>query len=291
MRQPLLSIIIANYNYGKFLEDAIRSVCAQRCDAEVELIICDGGSTDCSVEVIKKYESFIYWWCSEKDSGQSSAFNKGFAHAHGRFLTWLNADDILMPGTIKALLDISGRFPDCQWFTGNYLEFRDDNNKIIKAPWGPHYLPAFVHSFSAPLIIFGPTTFWSADAYMKVGPIDESLHYSMDTDYWLRMKKAGYRQKRINHCCWAFRMHGNSKTAQYEGRVIPDKIKEKWYEELYLVNNRIGYHCSRVVRWMCILTRLIDGSVLVALLRRIFLVGKKIDWKFLNQSEMQSGKI
>ena len=88
--QPLLSIVIANYNYGRFLEEAIQSVLMQDAGDLAELIICDAESTDNSVEVIKKYEKHITWWCSEKDGGQSAAFNKGFSHARGKFLTWLN---------------------------------------------------------------------------------------------------------------------------------------------------------------------------------------------------------
>ena len=98
---PFFSIVIVNYNYGRFLEAAILSILNQSC-VDYELIVVDGGSTDNSVDIIRKYKNSISWWCSEKDNGQSHAFNKGFAHANGRFLTWLNADDLLMPGTLAA---------------------------------------------------------------------------------------------------------------------------------------------------------------------------------------------
>ena len=92
MVQPLLSIVIANYNYGRFLEDAIKSVLSQDMGDKVELIICDAASSDNSVEIIKKYADKISWWVSEEDKGQSDAFNKGFAHATGKYGCWLNAD-------------------------------------------------------------------------------------------------------------------------------------------------------------------------------------------------------
>ena len=114
--QPLFSIIIANYNYGRFLEEAIQSVIAQEMGDKVELIVCDAASMDNSQEIIKKYacglppnilrtdwqlltnpprltsnnSQLISWWCSEKDGGQSAAFNKGFSHARGKYLTCLN---------------------------------------------------------------------------------------------------------------------------------------------------------------------------------------------------------
>lgn len=278
--QPLLSVVIANYNYGRFLEDAIQSVFAQDAGEQVELIVCDAASTDNSVEIIKKYCDRIAWWCSEKDGGQSAAFNKGFKHSHGRFLTWLNADDILLPETVHALQSAAASHPECEWFTGNYLQFRQDNKKVIFAPWGPHIMPGFVQTFNAPLVVFGPTSFWSRRAYESVGPIDESLHYSMDTDYWLRMKKAGYKQRRLLHCCWAFRMHDMSKTAQYDGRDIEDSLKNKWYEELEAINSRLSYKCSRFRRFLLCIVRALDGSAVVAIWRKFFVVGKRLVFKY-----------
>ena len=272
--RPLLSVVIANYNYGRFLEDAIQSVITQDAGDQVELIICDAASTDNSVEIIRKYSSKIAWWCSEKDKGQSDAFNKGFAHAHGRFLTWLNADDILLPGTFSALHYASIASPECEWFTGNFLQFKHHDGEITFAPWGPHFLPKFLQGPETQLMIFGPTTFWTREAYAKVGPIDINLHYSMDTDYWIRMKIAGYQQGRINHCCWAFRLHEESKTAQYEERDIDMITKQKWFEELRVIHKRHNYYPRKRNKWLTRLWRLIDGSLAVALYRRCFIVGR-----------------
>jgi len=284
MMQPLLSIVIANYNYGRFLEETIQSVLCQVDETmclpsgeRIELIIVDGGSNDNSVEIINKYADRLAWWCSEKDRGQSHAFNKGFAHTTGRFLTWLNADDLLLPGTIEVLKYASERHPGCEWFTGNYLQFALDTRKIIFAPWGAHMLPPFLQTFNSPLVIFGPTTFWSRQAYLKVGDIDETLHYSMDTDYWLRMKKHGYRQRRLNHCCWAFRMHSASKTAQYGTREIDEDIRSRWYQELRFVNQKVGYRCPLYLRLLGLIMRFWDGSALVASYRWLFIVGKNVD--------------
>lgn len=276
MQPCLLSIVIANYNYGRFLEDAIRSVINQDGFDRCELIVVDGGSTDNSVDVIRKYADKLAWWCSERDRGQSDAFNKGFAHAKGRFLTWLNADDILLPGTLSSLAVNARRHPACEWFTGNYLQFRQDNGMIRFAPWGPHIVPGFAQALSAPLVIFGPSTFWSRAAYAQVGPLNVDLHYSMDTEYWLRMKKAGFRQRRLNHCCWAFRMHDASKTADYEGREIADKTKEAWYEELRNVQKALGCHVSAWRVWLMRTVRLFDGSALVSLYRHHFVRGRKL---------------
>ena len=108
---PELSIIVVNYNYGRFINDAIESVIGQESFDNCELIIVDGGSSDNSVECIKEHANKIAWWCSEKDKGQSDAFNKAFSHARGKFGFWLNADDILMPGAIKAILEYLSSHP------------------------------------------------------------------------------------------------------------------------------------------------------------------------------------
>ena len=242
---PLISIVIANYNYGRFLEDAIQSVLAQDMGDDVELIICDGGSTDNSVEIIKKYaaglppntsrEEFelqppnskfqppnskpqtfnsqlqtlnsklISWWCSEKDGGQSAAFNKGFSHARGKYLTWLNADDVIPYGALKIILASMRAHPDCEWFTGNHLRFLESDKVIIQVEWGPHFYPKVLQRKNSPLVIFGPTSFFAKSAYERLGGIDESLHLAMDTDLWLRFQSAGIKQRRINCYCWAFR--------------------------------------------------------------------------------------
>ena len=141
---PLVSIIIANYNYGRFIGEAIESVLSQS-SQDSELIICDAASTDGSVDVIQKFCKCANrknrvegnWhigdrisWVSEKDGGQSAAFNKGFSRAKGRFLTWLNADDVMLPGTIENLKRAAGKSPEHEWFVGGCF-WLDPAMKII----------------------------------------------------------------------------------------------------------------------------------------------------------------
>ena len=97
---PFFSIVMANYNSGHYIERAIQSVLSQSCK-DFELIVVDGGSSDESVDIIKKYTDKLSWWVSEPDKGQSDAFNKGFSHATGRYYTWLNADDLLLPNVLE----------------------------------------------------------------------------------------------------------------------------------------------------------------------------------------------
>ena len=232
--QPLFSIVIANYNFGRFLGDAIESVVAQDMGDAVELIICDAASTDNSVEVIKKYacglppntsyeewrsksnlqlttphSQLITWWCSEKDGGQSAAFNKGFAHAHGRFLTWLNADDIMTKGALKAVAREIERCPDCEWFIGSSL-YADENLRITRCFCAHRFSRIKAEWYR--ISVGGPSSFFTKRLLDRVGGVDESLHYVMDTDLWYRFYRiGGVRYRRTMHNIFVYRQHEASK--------------------------------------------------------------------------------
>lgn len=278
--EKFITVVIANYNYGRYLEAAIQSVISQDMGENIELIVCDAASTDNSIEIIKKYADRISWWCSEKDSGQSEAFNKGFAHATGRFLTWLNADDILLPGVVRALYAMAKSSPDVHWITGNLVKFEQHNGRILEAPWGPHWVPKWAQGSGYPLSVFGPTTFWSREAYLRVGPIDETLHYVMDTDYWMRLLNAGYRYHRLNRVCWGFRLHEVSKTAIYTDHEPSPEVRRKIDCERAIIYKKNEFRVTKVGRFVIMLLRVIDGSRLVDILRRTFIQGRKVYFKF-----------
>lgn len=274
---PLLSVVIANYNYGRFLENALRSIISQGAGEAVEIIICDAGSTDGSVEIIKKYEKHIAWWCSERDGGQSEAFNKGFSRAKGEWLTWLNADEIYLPGTLVKFAQTAARLKHAEWITGNLLKFDDSSRKITYVSWGPHYVPGWFRYNRATTDVFGPSTFFKKSLYEKMGPIDETLHFAMDTEYWTRLTMAGVKQYRLNHICWAFREHGESKT----GGVQSSETKEKRSKEREYWQQKLGYSYrgSFANPWyvLWLICRILDGSLLIRFVKRARLIGKTLD--------------
>lgn len=273
--EPFFSIVIANYNYGHLLSTAIESILHQNCE-DYEIILVDGGSSDNSLEIINKYEKYFAWWISEPDNGQSDAFNKGFSHAKGQFLTWLNADDVLLPGTLSAVKKKLVKHKNVQWATGNFVRFLHSNNQICEAPWGPHILPKWLQGKNRTLVVFGPTTFWSKKAYETLGPIDEKLHYVMDIDYWQRLNQNGYKQIRINHYCWGFRMHENSKTAEFGTHKKNKMAKITMKEEKKYINEKNNYHPSKIWRIIGLIMRIIDGSHIKAIINRKTIVGKEI---------------
>lgn len=275
LKKPFLSIVIANYNYGSMIGTAIESIINQDCD-DYELIIVDGGSQDNSVEIIKKYEKFIAWWVSEPDNGQSNAFNKGFSHANGVYITWLNADDILLPGTITAVKSALLSNPKADYATGNFVRFLSDTKEIIQAPWGPAYLPKWLQGKGRFNPIYGPTTFWRKSVYDKLGPIDESLHYTMDVDYWARLAMAGHLQVRVNHYCWGFRMHNDSKTAEFGEHGRQDAVKKQMQNELDYIETKTGYSPTRFWIYTGYIMRILDGSAFHMIFNQYSVKGRNL---------------
>lgn len=243
---PLFSIVIANYNYGRFLEDAIKSVLAQSCQ-DFELIICDAASTDNSVEIIKKYADRIAWWCSEPDGGQSAAFNKGFSHAAGRFLTWLNADDILLPGALRGIEIEIMNHPNGRWFVGGSVW--GDANLRLERCFRAHKFSR-LRADTGSLMVGGPSSFFEKSLLMEVGGVDEDLHYTMDIDLWYRFyRKSGQIYYATKRYVWAFRIHEDSKMSGPTLNPTDEaciKRRERLSREGCLLKERYGFCSSRV---------------------------------------------
>lgn len=230
-----LSIIIANYNYGRFIEEAILSVLNQKTD-EIELIIIDGGSSDNSLEIIKKYEDNIAYWISEPDKGQSDAFNKGFGKAKGEYLTWLNADDFLMPNSLSKIIQvIKKQDKNYKWFSADTI-FINNENKIGKCYCGLDYSHKLL--LNGNIEVGGPSSFFHKDLFKKCGNFDLNMKFSMDTDLWERFVNKGYVYKHINIFCWVFRIHEDSKTSYIYTQKPKQNVLDE-YSQRMKKNNKI----------------------------------------------------
>jgi len=185
---PLVSIITPSYNQAEFLERTIRSVLAQDY-ARIEYIIVDGGSTDGSVEIIKRYEAKIAKWVSEPDQGQSDAINKGFRMATGEIVAWLNSDDLYFPDAVSTAVRCFQQQPSLGLFYGDCV-FLDRQGQFLR------YFTE-VESYSRFRLcnctdfIMQPTTFFKRETLVSVVLLDASLHYCMDWDLWCRLSKSG----------------------------------------------------------------------------------------------------
>ncbi|MBA4058355.1 MAG: glycosyltransferase, partial [Marivirga sp.] len=179
-----ISIITPSYNQAEFLERTILSVLNQGYD-DLEYIIIDGGSTDESLAIIKKYADRLAYWVSEKDSGMYEAINKGFAHATGEIMGWLNADDILLTGALFTIREVFQLFPEVKWVTGMPVSI-DERDRIIS------FQP--VQSWSKLKTISGQyrwiqqeSTYWRRELWHVSGEkVDPGFSLAGDFELWAR---------------------------------------------------------------------------------------------------------
>ena len=206
--KPLISIVTVVYNGEKFIEEAILSVINQDYN-NFEYIILDGASKDNTINIIKKYEDKIDYWKSESDEGQSDAFNKAFELCSGDLVSWVNADDILLPGTLSNVAEIYINNPGIKWITGNII-WMDEQKNILLTRKGEKWSNSLTNC--GILNVYGPSTFFSLDIFNKVGKLQNWMHYRMDTDLWWRFVKLGLKYKRSEKYYWALRVHADAKT-------------------------------------------------------------------------------
>jgi len=203
-----ITIVTPSYNQGRFLEQTILSVIGQQYP-DLEYIIMDGGSTDNSVEIIKKYESHLAHWKSEKDRGQADALNKGFALATGRIFGWLNSDDFYLPGTLAFVAEqLDARQPELLF--GNCLHFVDNQQRAYGSDVRSEHDKRDLRLAD---YIIQPSSFWTREAWLKAGVLDESLHFGFDWDWFIRAMKAGVAFKAEDRYLSAYRIHDEHKTA------------------------------------------------------------------------------
>lgn len=202
--QPKISIITPSYNQGQFIEETILSILDQGYD-NLEYIIIDGGSTDETIDVIKKYESKIDYWVSEKDNGQSDAINKGLKRATGDIVAWLNSDDTYTEGTLQAIANAFLSNPDAGIVYGDVESFFPDGSTEV---WKNDFIPA---DFFSRVSIHQPAVFWKRELHDTFGYLDESFYYLMDYDLWARIF-FNAPSVRLDRVLARFRVHDSAKT-------------------------------------------------------------------------------
>jgi glycosyltransferase involved in cell wall biosynthesis len=222
---PQISIVTPNYNYGQFIEETIRSVLLQGYP-NLEYIIIDGASTDNSSEIVQRYESWLSYWISEEDKGQSDAINKGFEKAQGKIFYWINSDDILCSNVLQEVATFFHTNPAITFCSGNGYFFTGENiSKCITYRINPlnysfHDLLKYYDGQYLPQ----PSVFFSRSLWEKAGKLDISLSYAMDLDLWLRFSIEA-KLVSINKDFSELRLHDDSKTC-LQNVVFSGEIKE-----------------------------------------------------------------
>ena len=261
---PSISIVTPSFNQGAYLEETIRSILLQAYP-NLEYMVVDGGSTDDSVAIIKKYEPWLTHWVSERDRGQAHAINKGLARCTGEIFQWINSDDYLLAG---ALGKVAVALGDADAVAGIVVNFNEAGQQESLVPGE---LTAVRIIFSESSTRWHQPGLWlRRGGVTACGGIDESYHYSFDWDltirYLVRFARINYLPEVLVH----FRLHSQSKTVSVwerfmqERRQILQKLSETSSQPL------IRTVCRRQIRhldWWEMVTRIRDDRRRSRLLR------------------------
>ena len=215
-----------------YMEEALASLSAQGMGDDLEVIVQDADV--------------------EPDTGQSDAFNKGFAKARGEWFFWLNADDVLLPGTLKMVEREIHRNKNVAWIAGNMVVI-DEKGRIVQCFRDKGRRSAYREK---PVRVYGPSSFFKRELLALVGGFDASLKYCMDTDLWCRFRDAGYWFSKLDKYVFGFRRHAGSTTM---GEKAPGE-QERQDAEVVAMHVRRNVVMSAWDTHLTHLRRMLDGS-------------------------------
>jgi Glycosyl transferase family 2 len=286
---PKISVVTPSFNQAGYIEETIRSVLDQDYP-NIEYIIIDGGSTDGSVEIIRKYASRLAYWVSEPDGGQTEAINKGFQRCTGDIVGYLNSDDYYLPGAFRRVAtEFANR--ECNWLAGGAMYVGEGEGAGRRVP--PKDLPPLWWFRWCP--VSQPAVFWRRGLLERFGLFDSALHYCMDYEFFIRLIVGGERCRLIDQELATFRLHSTSKTVSQTKAFEPEEhaIRMKYLPSLPPASRRElsgllhSDACKRVrelivggdrrgAAWLLLKIALrqpsrIMGSMFLGTLRRLFL--------------------
>lgn len=259
MNEPLprVSIITPSYNQAEFLESTIRSVVDQDYP-DLEYLIIDGGSSDGSVEIIRRHEDQVAFWVSEPDAGQTDALNKGFDRSSGQFLAYLNSDDTFRPGAVQSAVNYLLRHPEVGMVYGD-ADYIDEKDQVIgrfpaRQTDYKRLRRGFVH-------IPQQAAFFRAKLWNEVRPLDTSFFFAMDYDLWVRIARISEVHYEP-HTWAAFRLHGESKTLSAADQCWPEMIR---------VHRRLGGSVFSIIYAKYLIRRLAEPVLPIRFRARLWM--------------------
>jgi glycosyltransferase involved in cell wall biosynthesis len=216
---PLVSIVTPSFKQARFLRRTIDSVLSQDYP-HIEYIVVDGGSADGSVDILRSYGDRLRW-VSEPDRGQSDAINKGFVRCNGAIRAYLNSDDVLWPGAVRAVVEHFEQNPDWDLVYGNAYNIDADDRILERYPTARYQLNRLLQN----CFICQPAAFWRSRIARRIGPFNANLHYAMDLDYWLRIDSAGGRLMHVPEVLACARVHPATKTLSARPHVYREILQ------------------------------------------------------------------
>lgn len=239
-KMPKLSIIIPNFNYGNYIEETILSVINQNY-ANTELIIIDGGSTDNSVEIIKKYDKYINYWISEKDNGQADAINKGLKVATGKYIAFINSDDTYLENAFNTIFNSKNSFEKDFIYGDVLIGSNLANSKPNKSKNNQLQISSLVlFYYSAAYIIPSQSVFIKRDFLIKnhLNFLNENLHYCMDLDWYCRISLYNPTVYKYKEILSFYRVNSDTKTVSQNKNMKVEalKIAYKYLENIEYFN-------------------------------------------------------
>lgn len=223
---PLISIITPSFNQARFLRRTIESVLSQDYPY-IEYIIIDGDSKDASQAIIQEHENQLAHWESIPDMGQTDAINKGFAKATGKYLAWINSDDVYQPGAVSEAVAYLESHPSVGMVYGDctFIDAQDRTIGLFPAAQTDYdqLRRGYVH-------IPQQSSFFRADLWRKVGPLDPTFYFAMDYDLWVRLAREARLVYLPGHVWASFRLHGEAKTISADARCWPEMLRVHYRE-------------------------------------------------------------
>lgn len=240
-----ISVITPSYNQGRYIERTLQSVLSQNA-AVHEYVVFDGGSTDGTLDILKRFEGRVRW-VSRKDRGQADAVNQGIRATSGEIIGWINSDDVYRPGALAAALAFLAANPSVDVVYGDAIHIREDDSIIEPYPtedWD-------FERFKSACFICQPAAFFRRTVTQRFGLLDERLQYCMDYEYWLRLAAGGARFARLRRPLAGSRLHPETKTLGARNRVVVEindmmrrtlgRVPDRWLINYgYVIVERTG---------------------------------------------------